>query len=47
MDPIERHPEYIKAKEHLIEKGLKYERLTYTVDTTNTYAQFVPPGEEV
>lgn len=46
MDPIEQHPEYIKAKEHLIEKGLKFEWLTYTVDTTNPYAQFVPPGKK-
>lgn len=35
MDPIEQHPAYIRAKEHLIEQGLKYGWLTHTVDTTS------------
>lgn len=46
MDPIEQHPAYIRAKENLIEQGLKYGWLTHTVDTTSIYAQFIPAGKK-
>ncbi len=46
MDPIEQHPAYISAKEHLIEQGLKYEWLTHVVDTTSIYTQFIPAGKK-
>lgn len=45
MDPIMKHPEYIRAKEHLMALGLKWEWLTHTVDTAGPAAFFFPNGK--
>lgn len=45
MDPIETHPEYIRAKERLISLGLKWEWLTYIPDPSIPPVTFLKNGK--